>query len=139
MFYGVVKHSRDMTILLFCWGLVLSTTESSLFQYFLPIYYRPYSSWKFQFVNFFCKLYWINPRIPHQWFHTPQLYTIVPRTPIIVRNRSIHYPFLSATLYSLHGSTNQELCEKHICNQGSHHEKYGLFSLCKGSHHVQPN
>jgi len=39
---------------------------------------------------------------------------------------------------SLHSSTNQELFEKHPCNQGSHHEKHGGFLLCKGSHHVQP-
>jgi len=30
----------------------------------------------------------------------------------------------------LHSSTNQELFEKHLCNQGSHYEKYGLFPLC---------
>jgi len=39
---------------------------------------------------------------------------------------------------SLHSNTNQELFEKCLCNQGSHHENYGRFLLCKGSHHVQP-
>ena len=27
----------------------------------------------------------------------------------------------------LHSSTNQELFEKHLCNQNSHYEKYGRF------------
>jgi len=26
--------------------------------------------------------------------------------------------------------------EKHLCNQGSHYEKYGRFPLRKGSHYV---
>jgi len=46
--------------------------------------------------------------------------TIVPHTPIIVRNWSTLCPSLSAMFNSLHSSTNQE---KHLCNQGSHHEK----------------
>jgi len=38
----------------------------------------------------------------------------------------------------LHSSTNQELFEKHFCNQVSPYEKYGRFPLRKGSHHMQP-
>jgi len=60
--------------------------------------------------------------------------TIVPHAPTIVRNWSVHCPPLSAMFNSLHSSTNQE---KHLCNQGSHHEKYRQFSLHKGSYHVQ--
>ena len=30
------------------------------------------------------------------------------------------------------------LVKKHLCNQGSHNEKYGQFLFCKGSHHIQP-
>jgi len=41
---------------------------------------------------------------------------------------------------SLNSSSNQELFEKHLCNQGSHYEKYRQFPLHKGSQHVQtPN
>jgi len=29
----------------------------------------------------------------------------------------------------LHSSTNQELFEKYLCNQGSHYEKYAQFLL----------
>ena len=29
----------------------------------------------------------------------------------------------------LHSITNQELFEKHLCNQSSHYEKYGRFPL----------
>jgi len=56
---------------------------------------------------------------------------IVPCAPTTVWNCSIHCPSLSAMFNLLHSSTNQELLEKHLCNQGSHHEKYGQFSLCK--------
>jgi len=105
----------------------------------------------------------INPRIPHQWFCTPQLYlrvkyplqlficcvhpitqqyksktfrctsvikvsavknTIMLRAPIIVWNWSINCPSPPAMFNSLHSNTNQELFEKRLCNQGSHHEKY---------------
>ena len=56
-------------------------------------------------------------------------------TPVIIWNWSIHFPSLSAMFNLLHSSTNQEVFEKHLCNQGSHYEKYGRFLLCKGSHH----
>jgi len=36
----------------------------------------------------------------------------------------------------LHSSANQELIEKHLCNQSSLYEKYGRFPLRKGSHHL---
>jgi len=63
---------------------------------------------------------------------------MVPRATVIVWNWSIHCPPLSAMFNSLHSSLNQELFEKHLCNQGSHYEKYGRFPLRKGSIHVQP-
>jgi len=53
--------------------------------------------------------------------------TMVPHTPVIVWNWSIHYPSLSAVFDSLHSSTNQELFEKHLCNKSSCYEKYGRF------------
>ena len=51
LFYGIVKHSSDITILIvLLWFSVLH--YSSLFQYiFLSIYYRPYSSWKLLIFN----------------------------------------------------------------------------------------
>jgi len=52
----------------------------------------------------------------------------------------IHFPsHLSATFNLLHSCTDQELFEKHLCNQGSHCEKYGWFPLHTGSHHLQPS
>jgi len=50
--------------------------------------------------------------------------TIVPRTPVIVWNWSIHCPYLSAMFNLLHSSMNQELFEKYVCNQSSHYKKY---------------
>ena len=35
----------------------------------------------------------------------------------------------SAMFNPLHSITNQELCEKHLCNQISHYEKYRQFLL----------
>ena len=43
---------------------------------------------------------------------------IVPRAPVIIWNWSIHCLSLSAMFNSLQSSTNQELFEKHLCNQG---------------------
>jgi len=62
--------------------------------------------------------------------------TMLPRTPVIVWNWSIHYPSLSAVFDSLHSSTNQELFEKHLCNKSRHYEKYGrsLVMQRKPSH-----
>jgi len=54
---------------------------------------------------------------------------MVPRSPVIVWNWSIHCSSLSAMFNSLHISTNQELFEKHLCNKSSHYEKYGWFLL----------
>jgi len=53
--------------------------------------------------------------------------TMVLRTPVIVWNWSIHCPSLSAVFDSLQSSKNQELFEKHLCNNSSHYEKYGRF------------
>ena len=58
--------------------------------------------------------------------------TVVLHAPVIVWNWSVHCPSLSSMFNSMHSSMNQELFEKHLCNQGSH------YLLCKGSHHVQP-
>jgi len=33
---------------------------------------------------------------------------------------------------------NQELFEKHLCDQSRHYEKYSEFLLCKGNPHVLP-
>ena len=32
--------------------------------------------------------------------------------------------------HTKHSNTNQDLVEKHLCNQGSYYEKYGRFLLC---------
>jgi len=64
--------------------------------------------------------------------------TIMPRAQFSSENRSIHCPSLSSMFNLLHNSMNQKLFEKHLCNQGSHYEKYRQFSLRKGSHHMQP-
>jgi len=53
--------------------------------------------------------------------------TMVPHTPVIIWNRSIHCPSLSAMFDSLHSSTNQELLETHLHNKSSHYENYGRF------------
>ena len=42
---------------------------------------------------------------------------------------------IALMLNLLHSSANQELFEKHLCNQGIRYER---FPLCIGSHHVQP-
>jgi len=55
--------------------------------------------------------------------------TMVTRAPVIVWNRSIHCPSLSAMFNSLHSSTNQEIFEKHLCNKSSHYEKYRQFLI----------
>jgi len=47
---------------------------------------------------------------------------------------SYHLVSISLLFNSLHSSMNQELCEKNLCNQGSHYKKY--TPLCKGSHRV---
>jgi len=68
---------------------------------------------------------------------------VVKHASIISEREGIHYGSLSAMftpLYSntnlllailnlLHSSTNQELFEKHLCNQGSHYEKIQTISL----------
>jgi len=54
--------------------------------------------------------------------------TMVPHTPVIVWNWSIHCP-LSAMFDSLHSSTNQEVFEKHLCSKSSHYEKYWRFLI----------
>jgi len=38
-------------------------------------------------------------------------------------------PSLSSMFNLLHSSTNQELFQKHLCNQSSHYEKYAQFLL----------
>ena len=42
---------------------------------------------------------------------------------------SINYTSLLAMFNLLRSITNQELFDKHLCNQSSHYEKYGQFSL----------
>ena len=48
---------------------------------------------------------------------------IVPLAPINVWNRSIYCLSLSAIFDLLHSSTNQELFEKPLYNQGGNYEK----------------
>jgi len=55
---------------------------------------------------------------------------IVPCSPLIVWNWSIHFLYLSAIFNLSHSSTNQKLFKKHLCNQGSQYEKYGWFPFC---------
>jgi len=64
----------------------------------------------------------------------------------------LKYPLPFSVSYSmfdlLHSSTNQEVFEKHLCYKSSIHNILSMkvattkntddFSLCKGSHHVQP-
>ena len=69
---------------------------------------------------------------------TMKLNTMVLHASIFIWNWSIHCPSLSAMFNSSHSSMNQQLFEKHLCNQGSDYKKYGWFPLCKGSHYVQP-
>ena len=53
-----------------------------------------------------------------------------PRTPVTgaapinysLKSEVIHYDSLSIIFNSLHSNTNQDLVEKHLCNQGSHYE-----------------
>ena len=53
----------------------------------------------------------------------PQLYQLSSE------KGSIHYLSLSAMFNPLCNSTNQELFEKHFCNQNTYHDKYGRFPL----------
>ena len=48
--------------------------------------------------------------------------------------QSIHCPSLSAMFNLLHSSMNQELFEKHLCNQGSY---YKYCSMPKGTSHAE--
>ena len=50
---------------------------------------------------------------------------------------SIHYASLSAIFNLSHSSMNQQLFEKHLCNQSIHNEKYECVT-CKRCHHVLP-
>jgi len=80
-----------------------------------------------------------------RWCRAPQLFFLnflatTPRTiwrsaPQLSSETETSLPFLVDSLYS---STNQEVFKKNLGNKSSHYEKYGRFSLCKGSHHVQP-
>jgi len=45
-------------------------------------------------------------------------------------NQYVVYASLSTIFDSLHNNMNQDLAEKHLCNQGSHYENYGRFPLC---------
>jgi len=60
------------------------------------------------------------------------------RISIIVWKQSIHYATLSAMFNLLHSSTNQELFEKHLCNQSNHYENNDSFCYAKlgGSHYM---
>ena len=71
----------------------------------------------------------------------PHLYNFMKNTmvlpcPSYCQKLSIHCPSLSAMYNSLHSSTNHELFERHLCNQGSHNEKYRQFFHCSTS--LQP-
>ena len=55
-----------------------------------------------------------------------------------LKRELIHYTSLSAMLNPSCSSTNQELFEKHFCNQSSHYKIYRKFSLLKGSYHMLP-
>ena len=65
--------------------------------------------------------------VKYEWCCTHQL---------TFEKRSIHHASLSARFNSLHSSINQVLFKKHICNESNRYEKYGWFSLHKGSHHM---
>ena len=66
-----------------------------------------------------------NPRIPKERngaAHPSYInYSLKSEVSIMLRCR------LCST--QLHSSMNQELFEKHLCNQNSHYEKYGQFLL----------
>ena len=57
-----------------------------------------------------------------EWCRAPQL-------SLSSEKLSIHYAALLAMFNPLYNITNQELFEKHLCNQSSHYEKYGRFLL----------
>ena len=63
----------------------------------------------------------------YKWSHTPQLQ--VPLPSIIIWKVKYPLRFLSTILDSLHTNMNYDLVEKHLCNQGSHYEKYRQFPL----------
>ena len=42
---------------------------------------------------------------------------------------SIHYTSLSTIIDLFYTNMNQDLVEKHLYNQGSHYEKYGMISI----------
>jgi len=48
----------------------------------------------------------------------------------------IHYTLLLAMFNPLRSSTNQELFEKHFCNESSHYEKCEWFPFWREVHHV---
>ena len=55
---------------------------------------------------------------------------IVSHAPVINYGLKMQYP-LRFVVCPLHSITNQELFEMCLCNQNSHHEKYGQFPLYK--------
>ena len=56
----------------------------------------------------------------YEWSHVPKLQVLHPS--IIVWKGSINYASLSTILHSLHTNMNQDLVEKHLCNQDSHYK-----------------
>ena len=105
--------------------------SSSLFQYFLSIYYHPYCSWKFlNFCMLVCLLTFLQLIIIVVWWTRP--------LSIIVRKLSIHYTSLSA-MFNLLCTAVQISILKSTSNQVANMKgKNRWFPLCKGSHHMVP-
>jgi len=96
--------------------------HSSLFQYFFSTYYVP--SW---FLVCNCLLTFLETVIMHDWWtHAYCIKTMVPLAPVISIIVWEEDASLLAMFNPLHSSTNQQL---NFCNQSSHYEIYGWFSL----------
>ena len=81
------------------------------------------------FVNFFFVKIIIMTSEPTHTASKEGSGTTCPSYQLSSEKCSINYTSLLAMFNLLRSITNQELFDKHLCNQSSHYEKYGLFSL----------
>ena len=99
-----------------------------MFQYFLSMLWSLKKLLRTCLLTFFCKIKLVNQRIPHQ---KKEKALRAQATQIIVRK--VKYPLCFIVSYCmfnpLHSIINQELFEKHLCNQSSHYEKHRQYPL----------
>ena len=84
------------------------------------------------FVHLFVNFFFVKIIMTSESTHTASKEgngTTCPSYQLLSEKCSINYTSLLAVFNLLRSITNQELFDKHLCNQSSRYEKYGLFSL----------